>query len=313
MPVDHELLLRHRRFEDRRIGISEEFLQPELGGAETVAVLSLPMEGQPRIGWVVCHSFGLEQMHLSRLEVSLARALSRSGCAVLRYHGRGYGDGALDVEGARLSTHLTEAEDAATLLRGRGVERLGSVGASFGGMVAALLADRLDLDLMAVWEAPVDGARFIRNLLRTQALFELAEEGSAARRSPVVQSREEMASRGWTEVKGVKLSRQAHDEIEATSLVEAIRRFRGRSLLGSVSRSGSPGPGVKELAEHLLSLGGRCTTTVVRHPLAPQFGQYHYSAEEDVDGKQDVQFDLFESVVMSTTEWFTAEAKEMVG
>ncbi len=276
-------------------------------------MLSLPLEGQPSVGWVVCHSFGMEQMHLSRLEVSLARALARSGCAVLRYHGRGYGDGALHAEGPRLSTHLTEAEDAAELLRSRGLERLGAAGASFGGMVAALLADRLDLEFLAVWEPPVDGDRFIRNLLRTQALFELAEQGSAAHRSPAERAREEMASRGWTEVKGVKLSRQAHDEIAATSLLEAVRRFRGRSLVGSISRSGSPGPGVTELAGHLSALGGRCTTTVVRHPLAPQFGQYHYSAEEDVDAKQDVQFELFDSVVASTTEWFAAQAKEAVG
>lgn len=86
--MDRSFLERHRSWKDREAGIGEEFLRPEVGGARTVAVLTKPLGEAHDTGWVVCHSFGGEQMHLSRLEVMVARAwpppASRSSASTAR-------------------------------------------------------------------------------------------------------------------------------------------------------------------------------------------------------------------------------------
>src|SRR5688572_11635195 len=106
MALDEALLGAHRRFEDPALGYSEEFLQPTLGGRKTVAVLSLPLQSRQPLGWVICHSFGIEQVHLGRLDTMVARALAGAGFPVVRFHGRGYGDSEGSVEEISLSSHL---------------------------------------------------------------------------------------------------------------------------------------------------------------------------------------------------------------
>src|SRR5262249_34932224 len=154
---DVALLASHRQYEDKRTGITEEFLQPTLQGVRTVAVLSRPLGPARPVGWVICHSLALEQVHLARMEVVVARTLAAAGFPVLRYHTRGYGDSD-GGEGVGLGTHLADATEAVELMRRvGGVERIGMLGARFGGTVAALVADRLDLDLLGLWEPVTRG------------------------------------------------------------------------------------------------------------------------------------------------------------
>src|SRR5438105_5545724 len=78
-------------YRDRRIGIEERFLQPVLAGDRTIAVLSTPLDGPRSLGWVICHSFGMEQIHLQPLEVAAARRLAAAGFPSLRFHAPGCG------------------------------------------------------------------------------------------------------------------------------------------------------------------------------------------------------------------------------
>src|SRR2546430_13924462 len=98
MAVDLELLAQRRSYVDHVAGIAEEFIQPEFGGAPTVAILSRPMAEPFPIGFVLCHSFGMEQVHLSRFDSVMARALAAAGFTVLRFHAPGYGDSHVTVE-----------------------------------------------------------------------------------------------------------------------------------------------------------------------------------------------------------------------
>src|SRR5262245_47796987 len=100
-----------RGYEDQRTGIAEEFLQPTLGEGRTVAVLSRPVGAVRRLGWVICHSCALEQVHLARLEVVVARALSAAGFPVLRYQSQGYGDSE-GTDDIGLASHIEAATGA---------------------------------------------------------------------------------------------------------------------------------------------------------------------------------------------------------
>ena len=74
MSVDEGLLEAQRTWRDPRTGISEEFLVMRSGSARSVAVASMPPDDRRRRPPVLlCHAFGMEQMHLSRLEVRIAR------------------------------------------------------------------------------------------------------------------------------------------------------------------------------------------------------------------------------------------------
>jgi pimeloyl-ACP methyl ester carboxylesterase len=303
MAIDEKLLRAHLRFEDGGSGLCEEFLQPELGGARTVAVLSRSRRLDRELGWVVCHSFGIEQIHLGRLEVAVARALATAGYPVLRYHGPGYGDSHAEASAVSVASHLAAAADAvAELARRARVGSVGVLGARFGGTVAALTADRLGLRAVALWEPVVRGELYMREFLRRPVFSELTGRPSAGA-STVDRYRRELAEEGRTDINGFLLSREAHDEVSAIDLIADLRRFRGRALLVAVSRSGAPGPGTGRLAQHLRGLGAQVAVEAVRDAGAGQFGEFHYRPNADRSGKVDTQLDLTRAVAGATLRW----------
>ncbi len=301
--TDVALLSSHRQYEDKRTGITEEFLQPTLQGVRTVAVLSRPLGPARPVGWVICHSLALEQVHLARMEVIVARSLAAAGFPVLRYHGRGYGDseGGGDIG---LGTHLADATDAVELMRRiGGVERIGMLGARFGGAVAALVADRLELDLLGMWEPVSRGQQFIRDFLRTRVFSEMADQVQAEGSSGMERIREELQANGWADIKGFRLTREAHDEIARLDLTKDLTRFHGSALLVSISKSGKPSHGLTKLAEHLRSLDATCLVEAVHDQMAPQMGQFHFQTVQGGRAKRDTQFELDRSVADATRRW----------
>jgi hypothetical protein len=310
MSVDTEFLLGGRRREDPAAGIAEEFLGPALGGGITVAVMARPLGGPKPVGWVVCPSFAMEQIHLGRMEVVIARALAAAGFPVLRYHGQGYGDSQAqgDTSEVGLASHLSDAADAVALMTEQGaVPSVGVLGIRFGALSAALVADEHGLPYMALWEPVVKGAQFMRDFLRSEAYYEMARGTDGAGGSRVEGLRADLETTGWADVKGFALRRTAHDEIAAVDLTADVRRFAGSALVGTITRSGAPGSGPAKLAEHLGSLGGRCTAEAIQDPLPIPLGQYHYSDEGSGKVKADTQFALARSVAEATVRWAVAE------
>jgi pimeloyl-ACP methyl ester carboxylesterase len=313
MAVDEDLLQRHRRYRDPRAGIEEEFLQPTLGDGKTVAVLARPLERTQRVGWVICHSFGMEQIYLGRLEVGIARAVAAAGFPVLRFHGHGYGDSQGGMEVASLSSHLSEARDAVELLAGRdGLDRVGVIGARFGGLVAALLADRESLPLLAAVDPVTNGSQFMRDFLRTQVFSEMVGASENGNASGMQKLRRQLTDRGWADVKGFLLSRRAYEEISSATLRTELRSFDGSALVLSVSRSGRPGPGVQELSSRLRELGASCEMAVVEHRLAGGFGQHHHRNDAGAR-KTDTQFEVYQAVTRRVAEWARGFARPRGG
>ena len=310
MPVDEDLLLRHRSFEDASTGITEAFLQPTIGSRRTVAVLSGPLGSSFPVGWVILHSFGLEQMHLSRLDVVVARALAAAGFPVLRFHGQGYGDSEATDEPIGLASHLADATDAIRLLsRQPGIERVGVLGARFGGTVAALVAEREGLELMGLWEPMERGSQYLRDLLRARVFAEMVGQSDDRGAAGMEQLRAELASQGWSDIKGIRLSREASEDIGAVDLTRDLTRFSGHALLIGVSRSGRPSAGLRRLEERLTVLGARCTVRSLDDHLAAQFGQFHFQTTDGGRGKIDTQYDLNQRIAAATAAWALAVHK----
>jgi pimeloyl-ACP methyl ester carboxylesterase len=302
--IDQALLERHQRYEDPNAGISEAFLELELGRGRTVAVLSRPLGATAPVGWVLCHSLGMEQIHLARLDVLVARAVAAAGFPVLRFHGQGYGDSELGAEAVGLSSHVAETEDAVRFLAAQpGVQQVGTMGARFGGMVAALVADRLDLPGMALWEPSVRGSRYMRDLLRRELLSKLAAGEEAGGGSEMERLRDDLASQGWADIRGFRLSRQAHDDISAADLTTDLTRFSGAALLVTPSRSDRVDAAMTKFSDQLRSLGARTEIEVIQDPFAGQFGQFRFQTVEGGRGKRDVQLELNEKIAAATVAW----------
>lgn len=303
MGIDARLLEANRSYDDHDAGISETFLQPVIGGAPTVAILSRPLTDPLPVGWVICPSFGLEQIHLGRLDTMVARGLSAAGFPVLRYHGQGYGDSAT-LGPASLNSHVEDAGDAVDLISGEaGVERVGVLGARFGGLVAALVADRRGLPLMGLWEPVVSGSRFIKDFFRTRLFSEMALNLNVSGASEVDRIRRELAANGWAEIKGFHLGARMYEETSAVDLTKAIRAFHGRALVISVSRTGRPGAAAEKLCHRLRELGAECAMEVVVDPLAAQFGQFRFQTIDGGMGKKDSQLPVNDAIASATSAW----------
>lgn len=298
--MDAAMLDRHRRFEDHDGLIAEEFLRPTIGGARTVAVLTRPARPSAGTGWVVCPGFGEEQAHGYRLEVMASRALGRAGFPVLRFHAQGYGDSERPIEHVSLGSHLADAADAVSVLREHaGVEAVGIAGAWLGGTIAALTADRLELALMALWQPVCDGASYLRSVLRSVTLARLAGRGKVEGSSQPEEEelRRRLSQRGWVDVNGFPLSARAAEELDGVDLLRDLGRFRGRSLVVGITRSGRVGESLRQLVGRLEDLGGRSELSVVTSAQAAWFGRSR------TGGGIDLAFELEGRVAGDTAEW----------
>jgi hypothetical protein len=306
MSVDLEVIEQHRRFEDPVAGFSEEFIQPRLGMGKTVGVLTRPMGSSGSIGWVVCHAFGMEQIHLGRLDVIVARTLASAGFTVLRFAGQGYGDSELGMDVVGLSSHLAEAEDAVELMRRQhGVEQVGLMGARLGGTVAALAAARLNLPYLAMWDPVVRGKQYVRELLRSQMLSEIVESGDGGGQVHLSKIQEELDEQGWTDLRGWRLSKSACDEISRVDLGGSLAEYGGSALVVALSRTPKVPKSLGDVAEAMSNRGVDCTLALVQDPFATQFGQFRWRAVEGGRSKRDTQLELNEKIADVTTAWAT--------
>ena len=169
--------------------------------------------------------------------------------------------------------------------------------------MAALVADRLDLPLMALWDPSVRGNLYIRDLLRRELLSKMAAGEDEVGPSEMERLRDELASQGWTDIRGFRLSREAHEEISAVDLTKDLARFSGSALVLAASRSDRANPSLSKLAHRIEALGGQCSLSLVQDQFAGQFGQFRFQTVEGGRGKRDVQLELNEKIAAATVDW----------
>ena len=301
MPTDLPSLRDLQRRRDDVLGIEERFLQPVIGGGRTVAVLASPARSGADMGWVVCHSLGLEQIWLGDLEVATARALAASGRPVLRFHGQGYGDSEGDAAEVRVATHLQDARDAVEVLREHtGVREVGLLGARFGAAVAFVVGCEIGASRVALWDPVVDGAAYVRTLARTAAITMLTTAGEA--RDAAMEALDEQDE---LDVSGGSLSKTLLDDVAAFAPMDVLARGRvpGRALLVQVSRQAEPRPAMTQIADTLLASGCAVDLEVVADPGARTWGNQRYRSTEHGRMKADTQTTLVAELVARTVRW----------
>ena len=257
-----------RRYEDGEAGLFEEFAERRLGPGGAFALLAGPLGDSRALAWAICPTIGPEQGNLRRLEALVARRLAGSGFEVARIrpdvhplHGE-----------ISLPTRLAELEETVELLRGRGAGSVGLLGTLFGGTVAALLAERIEIAALALVEPVVRGRQYARGLLRREAVATLMAEDEGDAEGP----KRELAASGRVSIRGLQLTQEAYDTIAAVDLTGELRTFAGSSLLVGISPSGETPPGLGKLRDRLAELGGDVTVAGMADPLYAPLGEYYY-------------------------------------
>jgi pimeloyl-ACP methyl ester carboxylesterase len=120
--------------------MEEAFSFSDRDGRRISAVLARPATDSGK-GVVLCHGlFGFKDSVTNR---TLTRILNEQGVATLRFDFFGHGSSDGDLHDILLTTLVGQAESALDAMRARGCSNLGLFGASFGGMVALVVASRV--------------------------------------------------------------------------------------------------------------------------------------------------------------------------
>lgn len=278
MPIDEALLDAHASFASDELGIAERFVRLQAGPAATWGVLSTPLGERRPMAWVLCHSYGLEQVDLHMTDLAMARALAAAGYPTLRFHCQGYGDSDDIDTPPTITSQLRDTNDVLGQVRGlTGATEVGLAGSRFGAAVALAAADVPESDVSAVIlvQPVVSGSKYAVELLRSRVVIEMLGETPWAA-TTVEKLREELSANGMVNIKGWRLRAEAVADMERYELGKQVERFRGRALVLQISRGESVQGQFGRLVARLQKLGAEADLEVVTHPSAPNFGSEHF-------------------------------------
>jgi hypothetical protein len=176
---------------------------------QVVGMLHLPEERGSRVPAVACfHGWTGNKAESHRIFVTFARMLAYAGIAVLRIDFRGSGDSEGDFSSMTVTGELEDARAAVRFLQERSEidpERIGVVGLSMGGLVAALLlGEDDDLKAGVLWSA-------------------VSNMNAAAERKQPPGSEEAFARAGYLDMGGWLVGQEFVNELPKLKPLEVIR------------------------------------------------------------------------------------------
>lgn len=137
----------------------QQFREFEVQGQRIAATLHVP-ESTPAPGVIMCHGFTGHRIEAHFLFVKAARALCEAGLNVLRFDFRGSGESEGLFEEMTIEGEITDAVAALDALCAEPTvaeSRVGVIGLSLGGLVAACLAGRDErVRALVLWAAVAD-------------------------------------------------------------------------------------------------------------------------------------------------------------
>ncbi|HMD86774.1 MAG TPA: alpha/beta fold hydrolase [Terriglobia bacterium] len=154
-------------------GIERSLEFPNLAGKTLRGMLHLPAAAlkQPAPGVVLFHGFTGNRMESHWMFVKCSRALAQAEVASLRFDFYGSGESDGEFRGMTLRGEIADGRAAVAFLRGQtGIdpERVGLLGLSLGGAVAATLAPSVRAKVVVLWSAVAHTAR-LRDLIKQLA------------------------------------------------------------------------------------------------------------------------------------------------
>ena len=157
----------------KNLGVERYVEFRNTAGKTLRGMLHLPASApnQPVPGVVLFHGFTGQRMESHGMFVSCSRALARAGIASLRFDFYGSGESDGEFREMTLRGEIADGRRAVDFLRAQAEinpQRLGLLGLSLGGAVAASLASGVGAKAVVLWSAVAHTAR-IRELIKKSA------------------------------------------------------------------------------------------------------------------------------------------------
>jgi pimeloyl-ACP methyl ester carboxylesterase len=298
--VDDQFLRQHRTSTYR--GVKETGLRISSGNGWCFGLLYSQAE-QRDPGFVICHSLGLEFTSLRRVERAVARALARLGHPVLTLHRRGDGDSSHQPADASLSWHIEDTGNAISWLSDRvGMERIGLVGARYGGLLAGLVAREGGVEQLILMNPVVRGEALLRQLIRDMNSV-LAGSTQAVPARSVSDVLEEMRHEGTVDVLGYPLCRGLFEPLLNVDLTRDLGQFRGRALVLQAAKRETLTPDIQALCGGVETNGGTVKVELVLEPPGTKFGFVPFAAAGRSGVRQNVQQPMIDQIVEGVVRW----------
>ena len=169
---------------------------------------------EPVPGVVMFHGFTGDRMESHWMFVKCSRALAQAGVASLRFDFYGSGESDGDFREMSLRGEIADGRAAVAFLRAQpGIDpkRVGLLGLSLGGVVAAALAPKVDAKAVVLWSALAHTAR-LRHLVK-----------HAARKIP--------GKPGGVEYDGREINPRLEEDVLKVEPIRHLTRFKGPTLI----------------------------------------------------------------------------------
>jgi len=291
-------------------GVTERAFVFEVEGERCFGLLYRPQDDAVRsdLGWVVCHSYGLEVLNLRRSERGLARRLASLGHPVLAFHRRGYGDSSGALADSTLEWHLRDTRAAAERLAAEtGTTRLGLIGGKFGGLIAGLAARDGSAERLILMNPPLTGASYFRRMIKEMALVQLSIRDEASRRS-TEDMLAELERDGMVDVLGFPIYRGLYEPIKGEDLSADAGAFSGHALLFQISKRSGVGKETQAVADRLQANGATVRVEALREPPGTTFGGVAYVSTGDPMTREDVQATVVDGIADAAAGWMRETA-----
>jgi alpha/beta superfamily hydrolase len=263
-------------------------------GARLFGVLCLPHQ-EALAGVVVCPGLHTDFTRDYRNEVLLGWALARRGLAVLRFHhtGQGHSDG--DADQMSFESLKEDALAATSLVRSIiGGRELAFVGCRLGGLIASAAARGHDGAPLVLWHPVPSVDEYLREVLRTRRMSELAGGAGADQSDPF-----DAASDGFVNAFGTP--------VYAT----LVQSFRGRTLTGELGQErrsiftlvSGAGKRPRREEQHAVEALGRAGFDPDVHSIGEAVAWWVSGARHERDGAQRVAA----VAVPATVDWLAHE------
>lgn len=303
MQVDRAFLQAHASFVED--DIEERAFKFDVGTDQCLGLLYRP-PNPSSLGFVVCHSYGLEFVTLRRMERAIARTLAAMGHPVLAFHSRGYGDSSGRLADATLDRHVDDVAAAARRLKSEsGATELGLVGVRFGALIAGLVAQRYDVKRLVLIDPEFSGARYFRGLIRDKHMVELVNTDGGTRRS-MSELLSILNQGGTVDLLGYELHGHLYESLSGVDLTTDIGRFSGDALVVQVTKRSSPSRSAEAFASRIEVKGGRCRLEIVKEPRGVTIGGPAFVNKTDRNVREDLQEPVVEEISKLVEEWMRA-------
>ena len=147
----------------------------ESDGEKLAAIIDMPTKPNGN-GVVLLHCFTCTKHH--RIMRNLAKDLCDSGFCVLRFDFPGNGESEGKIEDSTYTKMIHSVSDAVSMLKSRGMEKIGLAGHSMGAMIALLAAKDERIDAVAFIAGSSKPGR-VREVFPKEAVEKAEREGIA--------------------------------------------------------------------------------------------------------------------------------------